>query len=129
LKFLPPWKIPSLLRAVTCVVIPERDFPIALHSPILPREVMAVGRCLILSSDLYRKRISPKIKDKENVLVVDPKDINAFSTTLRKVIQNPDLAEEIGERARAVSEEIENFDEYIEKTIFLYRDALIMKTA
>ena len=70
LVFVPPWKIPSVIKASTCVVHAEHEFPILSHSPILPYEVMAVGCCLVLSEELYKKRKSEKIKNKDNILVV-----------------------------------------------------------
>ena len=56
LKFVPPWKVPSVMKMSTCVVVPEHDFPIANHTPSIPVEVLAVGKCLILSNDLYEKK-------------------------------------------------------------------------
>lgn len=122
--FVPPWKIPSIIKRSTCVVIPERDFPVVQHTPILPREVMAVGKCMILSEDLYNKRGTTEMQDKQNLLVVNPKDIEQFKRMLEKVIKNPDYAEKIGQQARLVSEQIESFDEYIEDTIHLYKEII-----
>lgn len=124
INFVPPWKIPSIIKKSTCVVIPERDFPVVQHTPILPREVMAVGKCLILSGELYAKRRSSEIEDGKNVIVVDPKNIEQFRRILEQVIKNPDYAEKIGQQARLVSEKIERFDEYIEDTIYLYKEII-----
>jgi len=124
INFVPPWKIPSIIKKSTCIVIPERDFPVVQHTPILPREVMAVGKCLILSNELYAKRRSQDIRDEENVLVVDPKNIEQFKGLLEKVIKQPDYAEKIGQKARIVSKKIERFDEYVEDTIYLYREII-----
>lgn len=124
INFVPPWRIPSVIKRSTCVVIPERDFPVVQHTPILPREVMAVGKCMILSEELYNKRRTPEIQDKQNVLVVNPKDIEQFRRILEKVIKNPDYAKKIGQQAQLVSEKIEKFDEYVEDTINLYREII-----
>lgn len=124
INFVPPWRIPSVIKRSTCVVVPERDFPVVQHTPILPREVMAVGKCLVLSEELYTKRRSQEIQDGENVIVVDPKDIQQFREILEKVIREPAYAEEIGQKARLASEKIERFDEYIEDTICLYKEIL-----
>jgi len=128
IDFVPPWKIPSVIKRSTCVVIPERDFPVVQHTPILPREVMAVGKCLILSEELYVKRRSIDIQDKENILVVDPKNIEQFRTTLEKIIKQPDYAEKIGQRAWIVSKKIERFDVYIEEMINFYANLIKEKT-
>jgi glycosyltransferase involved in cell wall biosynthesis len=122
MDFMPPWQIPSLLRASTCVVHPEREFPIVGHSPILPREVMAAGTCLVLSKELYDKRVSDQIRERDSVLVVNPKDVPSFREVLRLVIKNPALARSVGERAREVSERIENFPSYLDSMERLYAD-------
>lgn len=124
INFVPPWRIPSFIKRSTCVVIPERDFPVVQHTPILPREVMAMGKCMILGEELYNKRRLTEIQDEQNVLVVNPKDIEQFRRMLEKVIKNPDYAEKIGQQARLVSEKIERFDEYVEDTINLYKEII-----
>jgi len=118
--FVPPWKIPSIIKLSTCVVVPEREFPIQYHRPILPREVMAVGKCLILSKELYGKRCYGNLTDGENALLIDPKNIKQFRTTINDIIRHPDIASRIGQNAYKISREIENFKEYIDHTIDLY---------
>jgi len=124
INFLPPWKIPSVIKTSTCVVVPERDFPVVQHTPILPREVMAVGKCLILSEELYLKRVFKDIKDDENVVVVNPKNIEQFKRKLEKIIKEPEYPKKIGKGARKISEKIEKFDEYVDETIDLYNKLL-----
>jgi len=124
LDFVPPWRVPSIMRACTCVVHPERDFPIEVHTPILPREVMATGTCLLLSEELYSKRPSHSIIAGESVLTADPRDIDGFRRALRQVIRNPDSAMKIGETARQVSEHIENFRGYVDSVEALYSDLI-----
>jgi hypothetical protein len=85
---------------------------------------MAVGKCMMLSNELYTKRRSPEIQDGENVIVIDPKNIEQFKGTLEKVIQQPDYAEKIGQQAWIVSKKIERFDEYVEDTIRLYKEVV-----
>lgn len=118
--FVPPWKIPSIIKLSTCVVVPEREFPIQCHTPILPREVMAVGKCLILSKELYDKRCYGNLADGENVLLVDPKNIKQFRTIIKDIIRHPDTASRIGQNAYKFSRQIENFKEYTNLTTDLY---------
>lgn len=124
INFVPPWRIPNIIKRATCVVIPEREFPVKEHSPILPREVMAVGRCLILSEEIYLKQSFQGIKSGENVLVVNPKDIKQFREALERVINNPDYAEKIGQQAHLISKKRERFDEYVEDIIYLYQEII-----
>lgn len=126
IDFVPPWRIPSIIKLSTCVVVPERDFPIQHHMPILPREVMAVGKCLVLSKELYNKQCYGNLTDGENVLLIDPNNIEQFRAIIEDVIQNPDTALRIGQNAYKFSRQIENFKDYIDLTIGLY--ASVVKT-
>ncbi len=120
LNFIPPWNIPSIIKLSTCVVVPEREFPIQYHTPILPKEIMAVGKCLILSEELYKKGCYGNLIDKENVLIVDPKDIKQFRETIVTLLKHPDTATKIGRKAANFSGKSENFSEYINFTTSLY---------
>lgn len=122
--FVPPWKIPSIIKLSTCVVVAERDFPIKYHAPIIPREVMAVGKCLILSEELGKKGCYGNLVDGENVLLVDPKNIKQFRAIIEDVIRYPDKVERIGMSAYEHSQKIEHFGEYIDYNIALYKSLI-----
>lgn len=124
LDFVPPWKIPSIIKLSTCVVVPEREFPIQHHTPILPREVMAVGKCLVFSKELYNKQCYGNLTDGENVLLIDPKNVKQFRMIIEDIIRHPDIASRIGQNAYKFSRQIENFNEYIDSTIELYASLL-----
>ena len=36
MRFVPPWKVPSIMKRSTCVVVPEHDFPITNHTSSIP---------------------------------------------------------------------------------------------
>lgn len=120
LDFVPPWKVPSIIKLSTCVLLPEREFPIQGHMPILPKEVMAVGKCLIMSNELFNKKCYGNLIDGENVLLIDPKNIKQFEAVIEKVIQHPDQAVRIGQNAYKMSLQMENFDEYVSHNVDLY---------
>lgn len=124
LGFVPPWRIPSIIKLSTCVVVPERDFPIQNHMPILPREVMAVGTCLVLSKELYDKHCYGNLEDGKQVLVVDPKNIGQFRVIMENIIKNPGTASKIGRNAYELSTQIENYDQYIDLTLKQYRTVI-----
>lgn len=99
LPFIPHWRIPSFLRACTAVCFLERGFPIKLHTPGLPREVLACGACLILSQEILDKQADrASFRDAHNVLVVEPRAAQELEAALRRVIAGPDGAREIGRR-------------------------------
>lgn len=124
IDFVPPWKVPSIIKLSTFVVIPEREFPIQNHMPILPREVMAVGKCLIISRELYNKKCYGNLIDGESVLVVDPKNLGQFTAIMKGIIQDPETALRIGEKAYQYSIQFEKFYEYVDLTIDCYKSLL-----
>jgi len=124
LDFVPPWRIPAIMKASTCVVSPEWDFPVTSHTPILPREAMCMGRCTIISKDLFNKRTYTDMIDRVHTIVVDPTNIKSFKNNLEIVIKNPAVAEEIGSNARKLAEKHENFNEYVKRIEKLYRNIL-----
>lgn len=121
LDFVPPWKIPSILKLSTCIVFPEKDFPIKIHSPTLPREAMCVGRCTILSDELFTKRTYRELENFKGTIVINPIEIQNFSLALEKIIANPEHAEEIGNNAYEIAKKYEKFDDYIQLTESFYR--------
>jgi len=126
LNFVPPWKIPSIIKLSTCVVIPERNFPVLGHSPMLPREVMCVGKCTLLSEEIFNKCIYPELEPNLHTIIVDPVNIKEFSSKLHKIIKNPDFAETIGINSKNIAEKHEDFKGYIKNTEELYKNTLEM---
>lgn len=102
LPFLPHWRVPSFIRTCTAVCFLERDFPIAIHGPVVAREVLSCGTCLVLSGEIHRKqRNAEQLVDGENIILVpDPKDREVLAKRLRGVIEQPANAAEIGARGR-----------------------------
>lgn len=120
--FLPPWRIPSAIKVSNCVVLPERDFPILIHNPILLREVMATGVCSVISNEIGMKFPDRSLEDGVNTIIVNPKDISQFKNKLNDIITDVDSAQNIGREAIKISQKIENFDDYIKKMEKLYKE-------
>jgi glycosyltransferase involved in cell wall biosynthesis len=116
LPMMPNWKVPGFLRACSCVCFLERDFPIAIHGPIVPREILACGTCLVLSGEIASKqRYRDMLVPGENVLIVkDPKNTTELAAALRTVIENPAKALSIGAKGTEISRSIENYSGYID---------------
>ena len=55
LPFLPHWRVPEFLRGCLAVCCLEQGFPITIHTPIIPREVLLAGTCLVGSTEVLRK--------------------------------------------------------------------------
>lgn len=125
LPFQPPWKIPSIIAASTCVLTLEHsDYPVKTHSSIVPREAMACGRCAVLSNSLFQKinqiRYSGELIDGKNVIVVDPKNEKEFKEKLMLIMQNPNIAKDIGKEARRIAERVENPKKDVQNFINAY---------
>ena len=72
LPFLPCWKVPAFIRTCTAVCFLERDFPIAIHGPIVPREILACGTCLLLSGEIAGKQSGRgEFRSGDNLVTVD----------------------------------------------------------
>ena len=112
------------MKSSTCVVLSEREFPVEIHTPGLLREAMCVGRCTILSEELYRKRDYHELEDGVHSLVTNILDGEQLKRNLKRVIENPDEADEIGKNARKLAEKYEDFNAYIESTIALYEEVI-----
>ncbi len=114
LPFLPHWRVPSFLTACTAVAFLERDFPVVIHGPVVPREILAAGRCLILSGEISEKNAARlDLRHGENVILVpDPKDRVDLAEKLESVLADPARAEEIGRAGRALSLEAEHFETF-----------------
>lgn len=85
IPFACPWRVPLFLRACDAVCVLERDFPVRIHGPKMAREVLATGRCLVVSEEIRNKQPDPdRFIDGDNVLVVaDPRDTGALAGTLK----------------------------------------------
>jgi glycosyltransferase involved in cell wall biosynthesis len=115
LPFLPHWRVPSFLRSCTAVCVLERDFPIAIHGPMMPKEVLACGTCLIVSRELAKKQpFAEDIVDGHNAVVVeDPKDRHELASRLRSMLSNPEEAHAIGIRGSTLMHGRVDHDDYL----------------
>ncbi len=100
LPFLPHWRVPSFLRACRAVCFLEREPQFAWRHSGIPREVLACGVCLVLSgAGAAKQYFRRRMVDGDNLLLVDdPRAHDALAAALRRVIEDPGLAEEIGFR-------------------------------
>lgn len=98
LPFLPNWRVPEFIRACTAVCFLERGFRVAIHGPMVAREVLACGSCLIVSKEIADKQGSHEpLADGVHFLVVnDPRDTGELTECLRTVLDDPARARQIG---------------------------------
>ncbi len=119
IPFLPHWRVPEFLRGCLAVCCLEQDFPIGFHSPIVPREVLLCGTCLVGSTEVIRKL--PGYEGLPHgygcVAVADVNDIAALSARLAAIVGDPQPAAVVGARGREFASELQqdmNFPEALE---------------
>jgi len=98
LDFAPPWKMPSILQASTCVVALEKITSPVLqyHTPALPAEALATGKCVLMSKTLQEKEPYDKLKAGKEILTVDPNNTGKIRESIEGLIENPEMANTIG---------------------------------
>ena len=110
LPFLPHWRVPEFLRGCLAVCCLEQDFPIGVHAPIIPREVLMSGTCLVGSTEVIRKL--PSYWQLPHgygcVAIEDVNDVETLSEQLAAIVQDPTTAAEIGARGRAFACDVQS---------------------
>jgi glycosyltransferase involved in cell wall biosynthesis len=103
IPFLPHWRVPEFLRRCVAVCCFEQDFPIEVHAPIIPREVLMSGRCLVASTELIRKLPSFAALPHGYgcVAIEDVNDADVVSEHLAAILEHPAATAAIGARGRA----------------------------
>jgi glycosyltransferase involved in cell wall biosynthesis len=103
IPFLPHWRVPEFLRSCLAVCCLEQDFPIAFHTPVIAREVLVCGACLVGSTEVLRK-----LPDHERlpdgygcIAIEDVQDIEALSARLAAVAGDPTPIASVAARGRA----------------------------
>src|SRR5262249_14001516 len=109
IPFLPHWRVPEFLRSCLAVCCLEQDFPIGFHSPIVPREGLLCGTCLVASAEMIRKlpgheRLPPGYGC---VAVRDVHDVEALAGQLAAIAKDPAPAPIVGARGRRFACELQ----------------------
>ena len=109
IPFLPHWRVPEFVRGCLAVCCLEQDFPIGFHTPIIPREVLLCGSCLVASTEVIRKL--PDFGRLPHgygcVAIDDVNDIGALTDALAFIAREPELASLVGRRGRAFAQEMQ----------------------
>jgi hypothetical protein len=87
----------------------ERKFPIPIHSPKLAREVLAMGRCLLVSDEVaaHTSFADSLIEGKTAMIVKDPTDHDEHTEKLGLLISEPHLRRSLGTQGQMLSEFVE----------------------
>jgi glycosyltransferase involved in cell wall biosynthesis len=119
IPFLPHWRVPEFLRSCLAVCCLEQGFPIVFHTPLIPREVLLCGTCLVGSTEVIRKL--PGYEGLPHgygcVAVEDVNDIDALCGRLAAIAADPRPAGAVGARGHDFASELQqdmNFPKALE---------------
>jgi glycosyltransferase involved in cell wall biosynthesis len=92
LPFLPNWRVPEFLRGCLAVCCLEQGFPILFHSPMVPREVLMCGACLVGSTEIIRKLPTYTLLPDGYgcVAITDVDHIEALAEKLTAIVRDPE---------------------------------------
>jgi glycosyltransferase involved in cell wall biosynthesis len=101
--FLPHWRVPEFLRSCLAVCCLEQDFPILFHAPVVAREVLTCGSCLVGSTEVIRKLPGhERLPDGYGcVAIEDVQDVAALSARLAAIVRDPKPIASVAARGRA----------------------------
>jgi glycosyltransferase involved in cell wall biosynthesis len=102
IPFLPHWRVPEFLRSCLAVCCLEQDFPIAFHAPLVAREVLTCGKCLVASTELIQKLPDHlRLADGYGcVAIPDVQDVDALSERLAAIVRDPEPVASVAARGR-----------------------------
>jgi glycosyltransferase involved in cell wall biosynthesis len=126
MPFLPPWQIPSILKSCTCIVTLENSTSPVLnyHSPVVPTEAIATGRCTLLSPEVHEKAPYAQFENGKEMLTVDSKDTTAMKESLESIIKNHVVAKNIGSTAYLTFIENHQKQAYLSDIVRIYKSLL-----
>ena len=106
---LPTWKIPSLIRSVHAVVVPEYNFGVSAHRSGIPFESLLCGRTPLIST-----QIALKYGQLSDFFVkINPIDKSGLTRILEEILENEALNNKIIEENNNIKKLIGDFDDYI----------------
>lgn len=106
LPFVSPRFIPAAISVSDIVVCLEYDFPITFHMPSIPREVLAMGKCLICTEEVIKKQAFSKnmVPGKNFLQIKNPSDIDELSKVINTVVKQKKVRRSVGFHGKYVSD-------------------------
>jgi glycosyltransferase involved in cell wall biosynthesis len=103
IPFLPHWRVPEFLRSCLAVCCLEQDFPIAAHTPIIAREVLTSGACLVGSTEVIRKLPDyTRVPSGYGCVAIDDvQNIETLAARLAAIASDPEPIASVASRGRA----------------------------
>jgi glycosyltransferase involved in cell wall biosynthesis len=112
--FLPHWRVPEFLRGCLAVCCLEQDFPIRIHSPMVAREALLCGRCLVASKEVLRKLPEyDRLPSGYGCVAVDNvHDVGELARRLADIANDPAPAAAVGARGHDFARRLERQTEF-----------------
>jgi hypothetical protein len=95
--------VPEFLRSCLAVCCLEQDFPIVFHAPVVAREVLTCGSCLVGSTEVIRK-----LPDHERlpdgygcVTINDVQEVTTLGARLGAIVRDPEPIATVAASGRA----------------------------
>jgi glycosyltransferase involved in cell wall biosynthesis len=122
LPFLPHWRVPEFIRGCLAICCLEQDFPIGFRTPIVLREVLLCGKCLVAATEVIRKLpgYSKLPHGYGCVAIEDVNDIDTLSGRLAAIVADPAPARQVGARGREFAcalQRAESFPKELERAL------------
>ena len=110
LPFVPHWRVPEFLRGCRAVCCLEQGFPIAFHTPIVAREVLLAGSCLVGSAEILRKLPGHERLPSGFgcVAIADVNDVAALARQLAAILRDPAPLPDVTARGQAFARELQS---------------------
>ncbi len=125
LPFVSNTAIPKFIKGSTVTCFLERNFPIKIHGPVIPREVMAVGKCLVVSKEIFDKQFfKDKLRPNTNIVAIDPMNHKESAKTIDNLLNNEGLINSIGYNGYKIFKEINDYGKFIDSYIFAFSSIL-----
>jgi glycosyltransferase involved in cell wall biosynthesis len=122
LPFLPHWRVPEFIRGCLAICCLEQDFPIGFRTPIILREVLLCGTCLVAATEVIRKLpgYSKLPHSFGCVAIEDVNDVDTLSERLAAIVADPAPALQVGARGREFAcalQRAESFPQGLERAL------------
>jgi len=126
LDFVPPWQIPTIMKACTCIVSLEKEnSPVYdYHTSALPYEALASGKCVLMSDSVHKKEPYCNLENGKDVLIVNPDDTYEIKKLVKKLIETPEISTNIGKNGYEAIKDHKFFGRHLDQTIALYHSIL-----
>jgi glycosyltransferase involved in cell wall biosynthesis len=115
--FLPHWRVPEFLRGCLAVCCLEQDFPIRIHSPMVAREALLCGCCLVASTEVLGKLPEyDRLPSGYGCVAVDNVyDIDELARRLANIANDPAPAAAVGARGHDFARRLERQTDFPRK--------------